>query len=71
MICIADTAYAKNKETNKWYNFDDSRISEITEDRLVVSTHTYTLLITMRVVIKEWLGVSMYTEDFLSLLKLL
>ena len=39
---IADMAYAKNKETNKWYNFDDSYVSETTEDRLVVSTHTQT-----------------------------
>ena len=42
---VADTAYAKNKETNKWYNFDDSHVSETTEDRLVVShtlTHTHT-----------------------------
>ena len=39
MICTADTAYAKNKETNKWYNFDDSHVSETAEDHLVVSTH--------------------------------
>ena len=33
-----DTAYAKNHETQKWYNYDDSHVSETTEDRLVVHT---------------------------------
>ncbi|XP_064399096.1 ubiquitin carboxyl-terminal hydrolase 4-like [Halichondria panicea] len=31
------TAYAKNKNNKKWYNFDDSHVSETTEDRLVSS----------------------------------
>ena len=31
-----DNAYAKNKDTGKWYNFDDNDVSEITEDKLVV-----------------------------------
>ena len=33
-----DTAYAKNHETKKWYNYDDSHVSETSEDRLVVRT---------------------------------
>ena len=48
-IFASDTAYAKNKATKKWYNFDDSHVSETFEERLVVSativhsqyTHTY------------------------------
>lgn len=31
-----DTAFAKNHETGKWYNFDDSHVSQTTEERLVV-----------------------------------
>jgi len=31
------TAYAKNKNTNKWYKFDDSSVSEIEEERVKTS----------------------------------
>uniref|UniRef100_A0A3B5MJ38 ubiquitinyl hydrolase 1 n=1 Tax=Xiphophorus couchianus TaxID=32473 RepID=A0A3B5MJ38_9TELE len=31
------TAYAKNKEDGKWYNFDDSSVSPASEDQIVVS----------------------------------
>ncbi len=44
-VFLTDTAFAKNKDNNKWYNFDDSHVSETTEDRLVVSpyhTHAHT-----------------------------
>lgn len=37
VMLASDTAYAKNKDTKKWYNFDDSHVSEINEERLVVS----------------------------------
>ena len=37
-----DTAYCKNKTTGKWYNFDDSHVSEASEDRIVVSHMTIT-----------------------------
>ena len=33
----ADTAYCKNKETGKWHNFDDSHVSETTDDHVMVS----------------------------------
>ena len=33
----ADTAYAKNKEDMKWYNFDDSSVSPANHDQIVVS----------------------------------
>ena len=38
----SDTAYCKNKSTGKWYNFDDSHVSEATDDRIVVSHVTVT-----------------------------
>ena len=43
MCCLynnVDTTYAKNKETKKWYCFDNSSVSEITEDQIVVSIYT-------------------------------
>lgn len=37
-ICpCSDTAYAKNKDDGKWYNFDDSSVSPASEDQIVVS----------------------------------
>lgn len=38
--CISDTTYAKNKATQKWYNFDDSHVAETTKEHLVVSLWT-------------------------------
>lgn len=32
-----DTAYAKNKDDDKWYYFDDSSVSPASEDQIVVS----------------------------------
>ena len=37
-LCSTDTAFAKNKESGKWYNYDDSHVSQTSEDRLVVCT---------------------------------
>lgn len=34
---FSDTAYAKNKDDGKWYNFDDSSVSPANEDQIVVS----------------------------------
>lgn len=34
-----DTAYAKNKMNQKWYNFDDSHVSEVGKDHIVVRSH--------------------------------
>jgi hypothetical protein len=34
---FADTAYAKNQYDNQWYHFDDSSVSVISEDSVVVS----------------------------------
>lgn len=34
-----DTAYAKNKDDGKWYNFDDSSVSPANDDQIVVSTY--------------------------------
>ena len=39
MFYLTDTAYCKNRETGKWYNFDDSHVSEASESQLVVSGH--------------------------------
>ena len=39
-----DTAYCKNKNSGKWYNFDDSHVSETSESLLVVSRNNPTLL---------------------------
>jgi len=36
-MCSIDTAYAKYKDTNSWYNYDDSHVSQVSEDKLVVS----------------------------------
>lgn len=33
---ISDTAYAQNKEDQKWYNFDDSSVSPAGEEQIVV-----------------------------------
>lgn len=33
---LPDTAYAKNKDDDKWYNFDDSIVSPVSEDQIVV-----------------------------------
>ena len=35
-MCQTDTAYAKNKTNQKWYNFDDSHVAEASEQQLVV-----------------------------------
>ena len=40
LFVYVDTTYAKNKETKKWYCFDNSSVSEITEDQIVVSVYT-------------------------------
>jgi len=32
-----DTAFAKNKNDDQWYHFDDSSVSATTEDSVVVS----------------------------------
>lgn len=37
MSSRTDTAYAKNKDDGKWYNFDDSSVSPANEDQIVVS----------------------------------
>ena len=36
-VVALDTAYAKSKDSAKWYNYDDSHVSEVAENRLVVS----------------------------------
>ena len=34
---VVDTAFAKNKNDNQWYHFDDSSVSATSEDSVVVS----------------------------------
>ena len=34
--CFSDTAYAKNKDDCNWYYFDDSNVSQSSEDAVVV-----------------------------------
>jgi len=36
-----DTAFAKNKNDNQWYHFDDSSVSATSEDSVVVSVLLY------------------------------
>ena len=36
-VSFADTAYAKNSNTGKWYNFDDSHVAECSDKSIVVS----------------------------------
>ena len=38
---VADTAYGKNKEDSQWYYFDDSSVSNATEEACVVSSQSY------------------------------
>ena len=36
-----DTSYARNKDNDQWYYFDDSKVTYAREDQIVVSTtHT-------------------------------
>jgi len=37
-LFAVDTACAKNALSGQWYNFDDSSVSSITEEPVVVST---------------------------------
>ena len=37
MDVTVDTAYCKNKYTQKWYSFDDSHVSEVNVDSVCVS----------------------------------
>lgn len=41
---LSDTAYAKNKDDDKWYNFDDSIVSAVSEDQIVVRESFFFLL---------------------------
>lgn len=41
LLQSSDTAYAKNKDDDKWYNFDDSIVSPVSEDQIVVREHFY------------------------------
>ena len=40
-ILLSDTSYARNKENGKWYNFDDSHVSETDDSHIVVSKDFY------------------------------
>ena len=37
MCLLTDTAFAKYRDSSTWYNYDDSHVSQISEDKLVVS----------------------------------
>ena len=37
VIIISDTAYCQNKDTRQWYHFDDSSVTKISEDAVIVS----------------------------------
>ncbi len=39
-----DTAYAKNKDDGSWYYFDDSSVSESSEDSVCVSQYFVTMI---------------------------
>lgn len=36
LFLMSDTAYAKNKDDHKTYNFDDSSVSPASEEQIVV-----------------------------------
>ena len=38
ILYFIDTAYCKNKESNKWYSFDDSHVSAVDESAICVSS---------------------------------
>jgi len=38
LLSAVDTACAKNALSGQWYNFDDSSVSSIAEESVVVST---------------------------------
>ena len=40
---ISDTAYGKNKDDGRWYHFDDSSVTPISENAVVVSETLYIL----------------------------
>ena len=40
-----DTAYAKNCKDDKWYSFDDSSVSSVNQEQIVVSSVTKLLLL--------------------------
>ena len=39
-VSFADTAYAENNNSGKWYNFDDSHVTECSDKSIVVSDDT-------------------------------
>lgn len=41
---FSDTAYAKNKDDGNWYYFDDSSVSESSEDSVCVSEYFDTMI---------------------------
>uniref|UniRef100_A0A4W6FJE7 Ubiquitin carboxyl-terminal hydrolase n=1 Tax=Lates calcarifer TaxID=8187 RepID=A0A4W6FJE7_LATCA len=47
------TAYAKNKDDGKWYNFDDSSVSPANEDQIVVSI----------LICRSWAAVLLYAHQ--------
>ncbi|XP_051544644.1 ubiquitin carboxyl-terminal hydrolase 15-like isoform X3 [Myxocyprinus asiaticus] len=53
------TAFAKNKEDNKWYNFDDSSVSAVNEDQ-IVSKAAYVLFYQRQDTVK---GTGYFTLD--------
>ena len=36
-LLLTDTAYGKNKDDGRWYHFDDSSVTPISESGVVVS----------------------------------
>lgn len=40
---ISDTAYAKNKDLNQWFYFDDSSVTKASEESVVVRFECYLL----------------------------
>ena len=38
VFLFSDTAYCKNPNKNQWYNFDDSSVSPVSQDRVIVSS---------------------------------
>jgi len=42
------TAYAINKDNQKWFNFDDNFVKEVEEEEQLVSPHAYLLFYKLR-----------------------
>ena len=65
-FCV-DTAFAKNHESGKWFNFDDSHVSQTSEDRLVVHANNTIVILLDFLSCYLYVFCCVHTTDCLSL----